>query len=169
VRDKTHSAEPMTTADALHEMELVGHDFYLFATRDRLPSVVYRRHGYDYGVIRLPPADAHAPARRRVRHARRRGRVPGWPGSTGRRPGAAPGAGPSSWRTALTDRPVRPGRRRPGLVVEPIRVLVVDDHALFRRGLQMVLEQEPDIEVVGEASDGAEAVTRRPRRCPTSC
>ena len=45
-----------------------------------------------------------------------------------------------------------------GLVVEPIRVLVVDDHALFRRGLQMVLEQEPDIEVVGEASDGAEAV-----------
>ena len=45
-----------------------------------------------------------------------------------------------------------------GLVVEPIRVLVVDDHALFRRGLQMVLEQEPDIEVVGEASDGSEAV-----------
>ena len=42
---------------------------------------------------------------------------------------------------------------------EPIRVLVVDDHALFRRGLQMVLEQEPDIEVVGEASDGSEAVT----------
>ncbi|BEP14693.1 response regulator transcription factor [Acidothermaceae bacterium B102] len=41
---------------------------------------------------------------------------------------------------------------------EPIRVLVVDDHALFRRGLEMVLEQEPDIEVVGEASDGAEAV-----------
>jgi len=46
-----------------------------------------------------------------------------------------------------------------GPVLEPIRVLVVDDHALFRRGLQMVLEQEPDIEVVGEASDGAEAVT----------
>ena len=46
------------------------------------------------------------------------------------------------------------------LVVEPIRVLVVDDHALFRRGLQMVLEQEPDIEVVGEASDGSEAVQK---------
>jgi len=45
------------------------------------------------------------------------------------------------------------------LPVEPIRVLVVDDHALFRRGLQMVLEQEPDIEVVGEAGDGAEAVS----------
>ena len=37
-------------------------------------------------------------------------------------------------------------------------MLVVDDHALFRRGLEMVLEQEPDIEVVGEAGDGAEAV-----------
>jgi len=54
VRDKTHSAVPMTTADALHEMELVGHDFYLFADADTgLPSVVYRRHGYDYGVLRL--------------------------------------------------------------------------------------------------------------------
>jgi ribosomal subunit interface protein len=54
VRDKTHQAPPMTTADALHEMELVGHDFYLYADADTgLPSVVYRRHGYDYGVIRL--------------------------------------------------------------------------------------------------------------------
>jgi two-component system NarL family response regulator len=53
-----------------------------------------------------------------------------------------------------------------GLVVEPIRVLVVDDHALFRRGLQMVLEQEPDIEVVGEASDGAEAVTSATETLP---
>jgi len=42
--------------------------------------------------------------------------------------------------------------------LDPIRVLIVDDHALFRRGLQMVLEQEPDIEVVGEAGDGSEAV-----------
>jgi DNA-binding NarL/FixJ family response regulator len=41
---------------------------------------------------------------------------------------------------------------------EPIRVLVVDDHALFRRGLEMVLEQEEDICVVGEAGDGAEAL-----------
>ena len=41
---------------------------------------------------------------------------------------------------------------------EPIRVLVVDDHALFRRGLQMVLGQEPDIAVVGEAGDGSEAL-----------
>ena len=54
VRDKTHVAAPMSTADALHEMELVGHDFFLFLDADtRLPSVVYRRHGYDYGVLRL--------------------------------------------------------------------------------------------------------------------
>jgi two-component system NarL family response regulator len=43
---------------------------------------------------------------------------------------------------------------------DPIRVLVVDDHALFRRGLEMVLEQEPDIDVVGEAEDGTEAVQK---------
>ncbi|MBO0829368.1 MAG: response regulator transcription factor [Streptosporangiales bacterium] len=42
--------------------------------------------------------------------------------------------------------------------VEPIRVLIVDDHALFRRGLDLTLQQEPDINVVGEASDGGEAV-----------
>ena len=54
VRDKTHQATSMTSADALHEMELVGHDFYLYMDADTgLPSVVYRRHGYDYGVIRL--------------------------------------------------------------------------------------------------------------------
>ena len=43
---------------------------------------------------------------------------------------------------------------------ERLRVMVVDDHALFRRGLEMVLQQEDDIELVGEASDGAEAVER---------
>jgi ribosomal subunit interface protein len=57
VRDKTHQAIAMTTAEALHEMELVGHDFYLFSDKESgLPSVVYRRHGYDYGVIRLAGA-----------------------------------------------------------------------------------------------------------------
>jgi DNA-binding NarL/FixJ family response regulator len=49
---------------------------------------------------------------------------------------------------------------------DPIRVLVVDDHALFRRGLEMVLEQEPDIEVVGEASDGTEAVEQATETTP---
>src|SRR5262249_47691818 len=41
---------------------------------------------------------------------------------------------------------------------DKLKVLVVDDHALFRRGIQMVLRQEPDIDVVGEAADGIEAV-----------
>jgi two-component system NarL family response regulator len=48
----------------------------------------------------------------------------------------------------------------------PIRVLIVDDHALFRRGLEMVLGQESDIEVVGEAADGAEAVTMAAEMAP---
>jgi two-component system NarL family response regulator len=42
---------------------------------------------------------------------------------------------------------------------EPIRVLIADDHALFRRGLEMVLDEESDIDLVGQASDGKEAVT----------
>jgi ribosomal subunit interface protein len=54
VREKAHNAQPMTLDQALLEMELVGHDFYLFHDQDcgRF-SVVYRRRGYDYGVIRL--------------------------------------------------------------------------------------------------------------------
>jgi ribosomal subunit interface protein len=54
VREKFHSATPMTIDRALHEMELVGHDFFLFRDETcHLPSVVYRRQGYNYGVIRL--------------------------------------------------------------------------------------------------------------------
>ena len=54
VRRKRHSAKPMTVDKALYEMELVGHDFYLFSdAASGLPSVVYRRHGFDYGVIQL--------------------------------------------------------------------------------------------------------------------
>jgi ribosomal subunit interface protein len=54
VREKEHPAKPMTIDQALFEMELVGHDFYLFSDADTgQPSVVYRRKGYDYGVIRL--------------------------------------------------------------------------------------------------------------------
>ena len=54
LREKMHAATPMTIDQALLEMELVGHDFYLFhdSECDRF-SVVYRRRGYDYGVIRL--------------------------------------------------------------------------------------------------------------------
>ncbi|MGH3759700.1 ribosome hibernation-promoting factor, HPF/YfiA family [Actinophytocola sp.] len=54
VREKEHSAEPMTVDEALYQMELVGHDFYLFNDSScGRPSVVYRRKGFDYGVIRL--------------------------------------------------------------------------------------------------------------------
>jgi ribosomal subunit interface protein len=54
VRHKEHAAKPMSIDDALSQMELVGHDFYLFSCEETgLPSVVYRRKGYDYGVIRL--------------------------------------------------------------------------------------------------------------------
>ncbi len=54
VREKAHAAAPMTLEQALYEMELVGHDFYLFVDKEsQKPSVVYRRRGYDYGVISL--------------------------------------------------------------------------------------------------------------------
>jgi ribosomal subunit interface protein len=54
VRTKEHTAAPMTVDDALYEMELVGHDFFLFYDKESdKPSVVYRRHAYDYGLIRL--------------------------------------------------------------------------------------------------------------------
>jgi ribosomal subunit interface protein len=66
VREKTHVAAPMTLDQALYEMELVGHDFYLFVDSEtKEPSVVYRRHAYDYGVIHLSTdtmvTQAHAP------------------------------------------------------------------------------------------------------------
>ena len=54
VREKSHHATAMTLDQALYEMELVGHDFYLFVDKEsERPSVVYRRRGYDYGVISL--------------------------------------------------------------------------------------------------------------------
>jgi ribosomal subunit interface protein len=58
VREKTHAAAPMTLEQALYEMELVGHDFYLYVDKDTdRPCVVYRRKGYDYGVISLEVKD----------------------------------------------------------------------------------------------------------------
>ena len=54
VREKVHDAIPMELDQALYEMELVGHDFFLFVDKGTSqPSVVYRRRGYQYGVIRL--------------------------------------------------------------------------------------------------------------------
>jgi len=53
-RTKEHDSDPMTVEDALSQMELVGHDFYLFVDKESgKPSVVYRRHAYDYGIISL--------------------------------------------------------------------------------------------------------------------
>ncbi|MEU2347483.1 ribosome-associated translation inhibitor RaiA [Modestobacter sp. NPDC049651] len=68
VREKSHPATPMTVDQALYEMELVGHDFFLFLCADTgQPSVVYRRHAFDYGLIRLGatvPAAEHVSAPR---------------------------------------------------------------------------------------------------------
>ncbi|WP_369055066.1 ribosome hibernation-promoting factor, HPF/YfiA family [Kineococcus terrestris] len=59
IREKRHRATPMTLDQALYEMELVGHDFYLFVdAATGSPSVVYRRRGWDYGVIHLDVEDA---------------------------------------------------------------------------------------------------------------
>ena len=55
------------------------------------------------------------------------------------------------------------GNGRPG---EPIRVLVADDHVLYRRGLELVLGQESDIAIVGEAGDGVEAIRRTEELLP---
>ena len=58
IRTKDHNAQPMTIEQALYEMELVGHDFFLYvdATCGK-PCVVYRRRGWNYGVIKLHAAE----------------------------------------------------------------------------------------------------------------
>jgi hypothetical protein len=57
VRKKVHATMPMALDQAMYEMELVGHDFYLFHDIDSdRPSVVYRRRGWSYGVIHLDVA-----------------------------------------------------------------------------------------------------------------
>lgn len=61
IRVKRFDAEWMTVEEAVDRMELVGHDFFLFIdARTDSPSVVYRRKGWDYGVISL--ATQAAPA-----------------------------------------------------------------------------------------------------------
>jgi ribosomal subunit interface protein len=70
VREKQHPATPMTVDQALHEMELVGHDFYLFQCADTgQPTVVYRRHAYDYGLIRLADVPLNGDAAHAPKHA----------------------------------------------------------------------------------------------------
>jgi DNA-binding NarL/FixJ family response regulator len=64
------------------------------------------------------------------------------------------------------DQPVADGNPDGLAGPDPIRVLIVDDHALFRRGLEMVLAEEDDIELVGQASDGAEATQRAAESLP---
>ena len=54
IRRKLHVAEPMTIDEALYEMELIGHDFFLFVNKETgRPSVVYHRHGWSYGVFEI--------------------------------------------------------------------------------------------------------------------
>jgi ribosomal subunit interface protein len=61
VREKIHASMPMGLDQALYEMELVGHDFYLFHDKDtNQPSVVYRRRGWSYGVIHLDVSEDEA-------------------------------------------------------------------------------------------------------------
>ena len=62
VRVKVHASAPMTLEDAVQQMELVGHDFYLFHDSETdKASVVYRRRGWSYGVLHLEPADPADP------------------------------------------------------------------------------------------------------------
>lgn len=58
IRRKLHIAEPMTIDDAINQMELIGHDFFLFTNIDTgRPSVVYHRHGWSYGVFEIDTAE----------------------------------------------------------------------------------------------------------------
>ncbi|WP_131103978.1 ribosome hibernation-promoting factor, HPF/YfiA family [Ornithinimicrobium sufpigmenti] len=61
IREKVHTSSPMTLGEALSQMELVGHEFFLYHDADTdQPSVVYRRRGWSYGVLRLQHEDASA-------------------------------------------------------------------------------------------------------------
>ena len=119
VREKHHPATPMTVDQALHEMELVGHDFFLFQCADTgQPTVVYRRHAYDYGLIRLSRspqngAGSATPARPNRRPPTRLSRA----GGADPRPPA-----PLSRRPAGRTAPRRPACRRgtPGTSARPL-------------------------------------------------
>lgn len=58
IRRKLHIAEPMSIDEALYNMEMIGHDFFLFVNKEtKRPSVVYRRHGWSYGVFEIESPD----------------------------------------------------------------------------------------------------------------
>jgi ribosomal subunit interface protein len=87
VREKFHGASPMAIDQALLEMELVGHDFFLFRdVQCGVPSVVYRRRGYQYGVIRLMETAGDGPAGEpgKTAHAQPNGRANGQPNKAAR-------------------------------------------------------------------------------------
>ena len=113
VREKHHPATPMTVDQALHEMELVGHDFFLFQCAETgQPTVVYRRHAYDYGLIRLTevPQNGTGPvhaAKTAARGAFGPGVTPLREGAVRRPPG--PGQSPAS-RPNSTASPREPSR-----------------------------------------------------------
>jgi len=70
IRSKVHGATPMSVPQAIDEMELVGHDFYLFLDADSgMPSAVYRRRGWTYGVIHIEPQDSDASEVHEDQHA----------------------------------------------------------------------------------------------------
>jgi DNA-binding NarL/FixJ family response regulator len=85
---------------------------------------------------------------------------PGDAGGPGGLGGAGGGDGEGGGPAGIPRGPDGPRR------TEPIRTMIVDDHALFRRGLEMVLDSEPDIELVGQAGDGAEAVLKAGESLP---
>ena len=65
IRRKLHIAEPMSIDEALYEMELIGHDFFLFVNKETgRPSVVYHRHGWSYGVFEIDIAENVAKAKK---------------------------------------------------------------------------------------------------------
>jgi len=104
--------------------------------------------------------------------------APGSQAGTGGQAGTDDSHGPSAGQASASDEAAMPDQQAVGAAAvgystrdsqgmsEPIRTLIVDDHALFRRGLEMVLESEVDIELVGEASDGEEAVHKAGESLP---
>jgi ribosomal subunit interface protein len=132
VREKFHTASPMTIEQALFEMELVGHDFFLFMdAASGIPSVVYRRRGYQYGVLRLiepgtPAAEARTPAARAARTPAA-GAQPqagaGTPASEARTPGAGgEQGGPSAGRARVNGQLRHTAAGRPGEQASMTRV-----------------------------------------------